>query len=232
MKKQKGTHKQKHQNIPKQNDLQWILQNVNGFDEPKEYLEQYQTSSQIAGEIMHEISLKYGDDIRDMRIADLGCGTGMLGIAAAVIGCEYVTMYDIDEDAIDIPKQNVDEMDMRDKVQFVLVDVNELKEWKCLRKKYDIVITNPPFGIRSEKGADVNFLKSAVNICNGCVYSLHKMSTKDYLVKFYKRNGIKELNAFKVEYDLPKTYKFHKENNKVIDVICMEANVGDVIIEE
>lgn len=153
MKKQKGTHKQKHQNIPKQNDLQWILQNVNGFDEPKEYLEQYQTSSQIAGEIMHEISLKYGDDIRDMRIADLGCGTGMLGIAAAVIGCEYVTMYDIDEDAIDIAKQNVDEMDMRDKVQFVLVDVNELKEWKCLRKKYDIVITNPPFGIRSEKGS-------------------------------------------------------------------------------
>ena len=232
MKKQKAFYKNKQTYTPKQNDLQWQLQDVNGFSNPKDYLEQYQTSPQIAGEMLHEISLKYGDDICDMRIADLGCGTGMLGIAAALVGCDYVTMYDIDKEAIEIAQQNAEEMDLRDKVQFVLVDVNQLKDWTCLRKQYDIVLTNPPFGIRSEKGADINFLKSGINICNGCVYSLHKLNTKDYLIKFYQRNNIQNLNAFKIKYDLPKSYKFHKENNKVIDVICLEANVGDVCINE
>ena len=32
--------------------------------------------------------------IYNCNILDLGCGTGMLGIAAALVGCDYVTMYD------------------------------------------------------------------------------------------------------------------------------------------
>ena len=90
-----------------------------------------------------------------------------------------------------------------------------------------MVVTNPPFGIRSKTGADVNFLKSAVSICSGYVYSLHKFSTFDYLKKFYNKNEISEINGFKIEYDLPKSYKFHKKNNKVIEVLCLEAFVGD-----
>ena len=31
-------------------------------------------------------------------------------------------------------------------------------------KKFDIVLTNPPFGIRSHKSADVDFLKQAINV--------------------------------------------------------------------
>ena len=31
-------------------------------------------------------------------------------------------------------------------------------------KKFEVVITNPPFGIRSEKSADVGFLKKALNV--------------------------------------------------------------------
>jgi predicted RNA methylase len=42
------------------------------------------------------------------------------------------------------------------------MDVNSLPE--KFNKKFDIVITNPPFGIRSEKAADVNFLKKALQV--------------------------------------------------------------------
>lgn len=68
-------------------------------------------------------------------------------------------------------------------------------------------------------------------MCSGYVYSLHKFSTFDYLKKYYNKNGIKEVSGFKIEYDLPKTYKFHKKNNKVIEVLCLEGNVNDVCVE-
>ena len=32
-----------------------------------------------------------------------------------------------------------------------------------------------------------------------------------YLKKFYMNNNINEINGFKINNDLPKTYKFHKK---------------------
>ncbi len=63
---------------------------------------------------------------------------------------------------------------------------------------------------------------------SGYVYSLHKYETFDYLKKFYQRHGIKDTNGFKIAYDLPKSYKFHKKDNKVIDVLCLEANLSNI----
>jgi hypothetical protein len=39
-------------------------------------------------------------------------------------------------------------------------------------------------------------------------------------------NNINEINGFKINYDLPKTYKFHKKNNKIIEVLCLEAKIN------
>jgi predicted RNA methylase len=54
--------------------------------------------------------------------------------------------------------------------------------------------------------------------------------TQKYLKKFYNNLGIKEINGFQIDFDLPKTYKFHKkgkfrvtEENKTISVICLEV---------
>ena len=202
------------------------LEDVETFTNPKENLEQYQTSPQIAGEMFHYIAGNH-DNLDEMRIADLGCGTGILGIAAALCGCPNVTFFDIDEEAMDIAQQNVSNFELDNNIQFILVDIEQIQHWHSLHKKFDLVVTNPPFGIRSKKSADVNFLKSAINISNGYVYSLHKLSTFDYLKNFYNKNNITEIKGFKIDYDLPKSYKFHKKNNKVIEVLCLEALVGD-----
>ena len=73
---------------------------------------------------------------------------------------------------------------------------------------------------------------------------MHKFDTFDYLKKFYLKNNIKKVAGFKIEYDLPKSYKFHKKGkiiylkiflieNVMIDVLCLEANVSGLkIIEE
>ena len=216
--------------ISKLKNLISTLESLESFSNPKDYLEQYQTSPQISGEIFHYILNKFQDEISNMKIGDLGCGNGILGISAALIGCKDVVLFDIDEEIIDIAKQNVNNLELENNIQIILCDVNQIKNWKCLYKKFDIIVTNPPFGIRSQNGADVEFLKCAVNLSSQFVYSLHKFSTFNFLKKFYEKNNINDVNGFKIEYDLPKSYKFHKKNNKVIDVLCLEANVGDNVI--
>ena len=205
------------------------LESLETFSSPKDYLEQYQTPPSIAGEMIHYISNNYS--LNNYSIADLGCGTGILGISAALCGCKNVFLFDIDEEALDIAKNNIEQLELEDNIQIIQMDVNQLKQCNKLNKYFDLVITNPPFGIRSENGADIEFLKTASYICNNTIFSLHKFSTINFLKKFYNKNGINDIKSFKIEYNLPKTYKFQKKKEKNIDVVCLEAKINDIIIE-
>ena len=205
------------------------LESLETFSSPKDYLEQYQTPASVAGEMIHYISNNYS--IQNYSIADLGCGTGILGIAAALCGCKNVFLFDIDEEALEIAKNNVENLELNDNIQIIQMDVNQLRLCKKLNKYFDLIITNPPFGIRSENGADVEFLKTASYLCNNTIFSLHKFSTVNFLKKFYNKNGINDIKSFKIEYNLPKTYKFQKKKEKNIDVVCLEAKINDIIIE-
>ena len=205
------------------------LESLETFSSPKDYLEQYQTPPSIAGEMIHYISNNYS--IKNYSIADLGCGTGILGISAALCGCKNVFLFDIDEEALDIAKNNVEKLELENNIQIIQADVNQLRLCNKLNKYFDLVITNPPFGIRSENGADVEFLKTGSYLCNNTIFSLHKFSTVNFLKKFYNKNGVNDIKSFKIEYNLPKTYKFQKKKEKNIDVVCLEANINDIIIE-
>jgi rRNA N6-adenosine-methyltransferase METTL5 len=100
----------------------------------------------------------------------------------------------------------------------------------CLDKKkekpFDYTITNPPFGIQSANGADVKFLEKALLLTNEKIFSMHKSATFEYLKKFYNNKAIKSVLRHEIEFDIPKTYKFHKENNKVVSVCCIEADLS------
>ena len=61
------------------------LEEISPFENPKEEYEQYQTNATIAGEMLHYIS-NNTEDFEFKNICDLGCGTGILGIAAALSG--------------------------------------------------------------------------------------------------------------------------------------------------
>jgi predicted RNA methylase len=73
-----------------------------------------------------------------------------------------VTLVDIDEDAIEIAKQNIQNLELESSINIMHMNVNHIGE--SFNKKFDMVLTNPPFGIRSHKSADISFLKKAVNV--------------------------------------------------------------------
>jgi predicted RNA methylase len=56
------------------------------------------------------------------------------------------------------------------------------------------------------------------------IYSLHKFETFDHIKKFYKKFNAKDVQGFKIEYDLPKSYKFHKKGNFLFIVILFIYN--------
>ncbi len=71
------------------------------------------------------------------RVLDLGTGTGIQGIAAALKGCE-VTFVDIDPEAVRCAKVNAIANGISG--EFVISDMFE-----NVRGRYDTVIFNPPY---------------------------------------------------------------------------------------
>lgn len=72
-----------------------------------------------------------------------------------------MTLVDIDPDALEIAQENIENLEVEN-IDIINIDVLQIPQ--SFYKKFDVVITNPPFGIRSEKAADIRFLKKAMNV--------------------------------------------------------------------
>uniref|UniRef100_UPI00398F547C rRNA N(6)-adenosine-methyltransferase METTL5 isoform X3 n=1 Tax=Pristiophorus japonicus TaxID=55135 RepID=UPI00398F547C len=160
--------------------LESSLQQVDTFAQPKLFLEQYPTSPHIAAHMLYTIHTTF-DDIENKLVADLGCGCGVLSIGAAMLDAGLCVGFDIDEDALDIFNRNAEEFELAN-VDMVQCDICSVTTGK-LSKKFDTIIMNPPFGTKHNKGMDMTFLKTALDMARTAVYSLHKTSTRDYVQK-------------------------------------------------
>lgn len=155
--------------------LEEYLQSVDGFEQPKILLEQYPTPPHIAACMAHHMQSQH-DDIERKLVGDLGCGCGMLSIAATLLGAQLTVGFELDGDAVDTFRSNVVEMELPN-VDCVRADVLQLtgSKWE---KTFDTVVMNPPFGTKHNAGMDMRFLEVALRLANRAVYSLHKTSTR------------------------------------------------------
>lgn len=197
-------------------ELESLMQDIAPFENPKIDLEQYPTGPHLASRLLFAVANSY-DEFDGQTVIDLGCGTAMLSIGAAMLGAQHVVGVDVDDNALQVAQQNVDEYDDPLPIDFIRCDVRQVAAQARLRA--DTVLMNPPFGTR-RKGADMEFLRAAFALSRNSVYSLHKSSTRDYIQRFAER----ELRASSAEvlaqlrYDLPASYKFHKEKSRDIEV--------------
>eukprot|EP00850_Spirogloea_muscicola_P014817 SM000109S14131 [mRNA] locus=s109:11457:13697:+ [translate_table: standard] len=134
--------------------LESQLQAVQPFQHPKVDLEQYPTSAHISARMVHMMESSY-NDVKGKVVVDLGCGCGMLGIAASLMGAEYVIGVDVDSDALLTCSENCTDLEVQmDLLQCPISSI-------ALHGPVDTVVMNPPFGTR-RKGADMEFLQSAL----------------------------------------------------------------------
>jgi len=195
-------------------ELESHLQQVETFESPKILLEQYSTRPHIAACMLHTMAATFGD-VEDRFVADLGCGSGVLAMGCAMLGAGFVTGFDVDPDALDLVNENKDDFEV-DNIDCVNIDIKNIGEgWKDC---FDTVVMNPPFGTKHNKGLDLLFLQTGLIMSCGAVYSLHKTSTRDHVLKKAEQWGAKAQVLAELRYDLPATYKHHKKSSVDIEV--------------
>ncbi|CAD1471568.1 unnamed protein product [Heterotrigona itama] len=194
--------------------LEEYLQQLDGFEKPKVLLEQYCTSAHIASRMLYCAQVQF-NDIEGHTVADLGCGCGILSLGAKILGASHAIGFEIDSDALKIQSQNCSEMELF--VEAVQCDILQYLPGR-FEKYFDTVIMNPPFGTKHNAGTDIKFLEIATKLASNTVYSLHKTSTRNYVLQKAAQYGAKGKVIAELRYDLPKAYKFHRKTSVDIQV--------------
>ncbi len=188
------------------NQLESQLAELKTFIKAKEQLEQYLTPAKIAAKIVTENK----EQIVEKTILDLGAGTGMLGIAALLIGAKKVIFIEEDKDAIILLEENLEKFGLSKKAKIVH------KKLHLTDEEADSTIMNPPFGTR-KRHADREFLDYAITHSN-FVISMHKTSTIDAIKKHIQDLGANMLSYKDLEYTLDNTMSHHTKERRNIKV--------------
>jgi len=229
------------------------------FPDPQITLEQYPTSASLTACVV-ATARDYGDLGEGRTALDLGCGTGMLTMGCAVVECDFVIGVDCDRDAIAVARSNSEELELEDRVDFILAKVKISSQPSREHPKpkggrggrgrsrkiqapkaalilddddgiplrdncVDTVVTNPPFGTKQNAGMDVRFLKTATRLASRAVYSFHKTSTRDYLVKTIESWGHEVQVIAEMKFDVPNMYEFHTKKSVDIDVDLIRITI-------
>jgi len=190
-------------------ELSRELSKIKGFDNPKISLEQYITPPQLAADMLHTAYMN--NDIEGRKIADLGSGTGIFSIGAALLNGE-VTGFEKDQEAIKIAEENAENLRVGNAVEFKKIDIENVEE------TFNTVFMNPPFSVHTDSG--ISFLRKAVNISDN-VYTVSHPNARQAIKDFVKKSNHRITAIEDYEIILPPTYGFHTEEGRKtkVDVI-------------
>ena len=186
---------------------------VAGFADPTVDLEQYRTPPELAAHLVHAADLQ--GDIEGRRVLDLGCGTGMLALAAALRGPAAVVGIDIDPGPLSTARENEQRVGTASPVDWVLGDVT--RSGLCPTGP-TTVLTNPPFGAQTNnEHADRRFLETTATVAD-ISYSVHNAGSREFVEAFVSDEGGTVTRAYAAEFDLPRSFEFHEQDRRTIDV--------------
>eukprot|EP00815_Leptocylindrus_aporus_P003366 CAMPEP_0116074052 /NCGR_PEP_ID=MMETSP0322-20121206/15690_1 /TAXON_ID=163516 /ORGANISM="Leptocylindrus danicus var. apora, Strain B651" /LENGTH=277 /DNA_ID=CAMNT_0003563607 /DNA_START=108 /DNA_END=938 /DNA_ORIENTATION=- len=247
------------------------------FRSPKVELEQYPTCAHLAAAVVWTAHAR-GDVGANKQVLDLGCGTGMLTIATAIMAYEDALLNQSEDEgeegsncsvkeplpilsldccsnALEQAAENCKEIEVDNMVEFLKAKLSFRKKddskshcryqrgnHKTKRGKnsfrhkprlkalnndeeagdndaviecvndgiplrdgcVDTVLTNPPFGTKQNAGIDLAFLKCACRLSRQAVYSFHKSSTREHVLKKAKEWHMGAEIVAAMKFDIPK----------------------------
>lgn len=201
----------------KKKELEILLQKVPLPNKPIPNLEQYMTPASIVADIIFTAH-QFGD-IENKTIIDLGCGTGIFSVGAALAGAKKVTGIDADKDVITIAKEYAKKNNLE--IEFMVNDV------KNVQTKCNTVIMNPPFGAqKSNQKADRKFIEKGFEISK-VLYSIHLKKTIPFLEKMISSLG--GSISYRKDYVFPIRWTFEFHDKKVVyydvTLLRIETNI-------
>lgn len=186
--------------------LEAQLSKLKILEQPNLKLEQYPVSSAVASELLYMASFEQND--LEGRVIDLGTGTGRLAIGAALVGAVETVGVDVDQRALTIARENAKKVEAQ--VEWVHSDIDKING------KFDMVIMNPPYGTRTAH-ADTRFLEKAFQLAP-IIYSIHKSSTRGFLVRFLTRSGWRADQIRSMRMTIPNLFDFHEKKTGIVEV--------------
>ena len=194
-------------------DLARRLGVVAGFEDPTAALEQYPTPPEIAATLIHTADLR--DDIAGQTLVDLGTGTGILCLAAALRGPDRCVGIDIDRRALQTARTNERRLGTPVPITWLQADVRRLG--LAPRRQRTTVVMNPPFGAqRGNEHADRTFLATARELA-AVSYSLHNAGSRSFVESYAADAGGRVTDAFAAELDVERQFTFHTAAEATID---------------
>ena len=200
---------------------------VAGFEDPQVGLEQYPTPPDLAAHLIHVADLQ--GDVEGQRVIDLGTGTGMLALGAALRGPASVVGIDVDPDPLRTARENERRVGTTADVSWVRADATDAPLHS--RAESDAgtdepaheddtattVVMNPPFGAQNaNEHADRAFLATAARMAT-VSYSVHNADSSNFVESFADDNGGAVTRAYGAELDLPRRFEFHDADSRTVD---------------
>jgi len=183
---------------------------VAGFDDPDAALEQYPTPPDLAASIVHVADLR--GDVDGATVVDLGTGTGMLALAAALRGPERVVGVDLDRSPLRTARENERRVAASAAVGWVQGDATD----PPLSVDDVTVVMNPPFGAqRGNEHADRAFLETAADIA-AVSYSVHNAGSREFVESFAADAGGEVTEAFEAELAIDRQFDHHDADRETI----------------
>ena len=177
-------------------------------------LEQYPTEGNLAAAWLTKIDL--GDGFAGKRVLDLGAGNGVLGIGAAFLGAEHVTMVECDADTVEILQQNV--KDVEGDAMCTVLEATINGSPLLLDGTIDMVIMNPPWGVQTPR-ADRAFFETIFAMGIPLVHFIHSIDA-EHLLPLAKDNGYELHSIYQDDFRLPAAYAHHSKNKASTRIRC------------
>lgn len=194
-------------------ELKKKLSELRDFEDPRISLEQYMTPPALAADLVHAAYMR--GDIDGREVVDLGAGTGMLAIGAALAGGE-VTAVEKDPEAVRLARENVEDAGVE--VELVEEDVEEFSGG------YDTAVMNPPFSVHSDTG--LSFWQRAVEVADA-VYGISPRGARSGIKDFVESSSHEITGVEPYSISLPPTYGFHTEEGRETEVDLIVSQRGD-----
>jgi len=185
---------------------------VAGFEEPRVALEQYPTPPDLAAHVVHLADLH--GDVDGRTVLDLGTGTGMLALAAALRGPARVLGVELDRDALVTATGNQRRVAASAPVHWIQADATR----PPLAVPDPVtVVMNPPFGARNgNRNADRGFLTTASRVAT-VSYSVHNAGSEEFVEAFAADNGGEVTHAFAADFAIDAQFDHHTDESREVD---------------
>ena len=190
--------------------LEMKLQRIAGYSHPRAALEQYQTPAPLAARLLYHALMK--GDIEGKTVCDLGCGTGVLAIGAALLGADCVRGIDSDPQAVKGAIANAALLEAD--VEFIVADVRDAA-LPGLLDSCDTVIMNPPFGAQKAH-ADRPFIDLALSIAP-VTYSIFNAGSTQFIATYTAERAEIDERVGGV-FPVKRTFSFHTRDVQEIKV--------------